>query len=206
MVRLGLQRLFSGYEDMEVVGQAESGEDAVQIIRSLRPDVALMDIRMQGISGIEAARIITQTIPDVRVIMLTSFAEPEEVQSAFAAGASGYVLKNITGGNLVKAIRMVYNGEQYLDPEITEQVMCIIRGKKEGSRICNLSKREEEVLALVSEGKTNKEIGTILFLSEKTVRNNVSRILDKLGLVNRSQAAAYMARRNVIEKLHSNMD
>lgn len=207
MVRLGLQRLFSGYEDIEVVGQAESGEEALQIVRTLRPDVVLMDIRMRGISGIEAARLITQTIPKVRVVMLTSFAEPEEVQLSIAAGASGYVMKNITGGNLVKAIRTVHKGEQYLDPEITEHVMCIIRGKKEGSsKVGNLSKREEEILVLVSEGKTNKEIGSILFLSEKTVRNNVSRILDKLGLVNRSQAAAFMARRTVIEKLHSNID
>lgn len=188
---------------MEVVGQAESGEDAVQIVRSLRPDVVLMDIRMRGISGIEAARMITKTIPDVRVVMLTSFAESDEVQASFAAGASGYVMKNITGGNLVKAIRQVHKGEQYLDPEITEQVMFTIRGKTEGNKGSSLSKREEEILSLVSEGKTNKEIGSILFLSEKTIRNNISRILEKLGLANRSQAAAYMARRNVIEKLHS---
>ncbi|MCW3489589.1 response regulator [Dethiobacter alkaliphilus] len=201
VVRLGLQGLFARYEELEIVGEAASGEEAVQVVPVVKPDVVLLDVRLQGIHGADTCRLITSAVPGIKVVMLSSFAEPEEVQAAFTAGASAYVLKNITSGNVIKAIKAVMQGESFIDPEITEQVMCLIRGEKATSQISGLSKREEEILELVGEGKTNKEIGRELFLSEKTVRNHVSRILDKLGVSNRSQAAAFMARRSVIEQM-----
>lgn len=204
MVRLGLSGLFSQYEDLEVIGEAATGEEAAQAMGQLRPDVVLLDIRLPGISGIDVCRLVASAVPGLKVIMLTSFAEPSEVQAAFSAGAAGYVLKNITSGNLIQAIKSVMRGETYLDPEITDQVLGMIRGTKAAPVISGLSEREEQILALVAEGKTNIIIGKELFLSDKTVRNHVSRILEKLGLTNRSQAAAYKARRSVIESLKSN--
>lgn len=196
--------LFSQYDDLEVIGEAATGEEAVQAVGQLRPDVVLLDIRLPGITGIDVCRLIASAVPGLKVIMLTSFAEPAEVQAAFTAGAAGYVLKNITSGNLIQAIRSVMRGETYLDPEITDHVMDLIRGTKAAPEISGLSDREEQILVLVAEGKTNREIGKELFLSDKTVRNHVSRILEKLGLTNRSQAAAYKARRSVIENLKPN--
>jgi two-component system, NarL family, response regulator DevR len=198
VVRLGLRGLLARYEELEVVGEAATGEDAVQFIPVVKPDVALLDIRLPGISGIDTCRLVRSVMPDLRVVFLSSFAAPDEVQAAFNAGAMGYVLKNITSKHVISALKSVMRGQTYVDPEVTEQAMSLIRRPEKMPLASSLTKREEEIIILVAEGKTNREIGKLLFLSDKTVRNHVSRILDKLGLSNRSQAAAYVARRDVL--------
>lgn len=199
VVRLGLRGLFDRYGGLDVVGEAATGEAAVQEAPLLRPDVIIMDVRLPGINGVEACRLIRAVLPETKVLMLSSFAEAEELQAAFTAGAAGYILKNITSGNLIHGIKCVMEGETFVDPVITAQVMSLIRGPRFEDNKAGLTAREEEILLHVARGKTNREIAQALFLSESTIRNNVSKILAKLGLANRSQAAAYVARRDVID-------
>ena len=183
-----------------MVGESATGEDVLEKAHSLKADVIVLDVRLPGISGIEVCRRLRTIRPDIHVVILSSFAEPDEVQAAFSAGASGYVLKNITSGTLIEAIKSVVRGETFIDPEISEQAIWV----REGSVIdekSGLTKREEEILTYLAQGKTNKEIGRELYLSEKTIRNHVSRILEKLGLSNRSQAAVYVARRGIYENI-----
>ncbi len=204
VVRLGLRSLIDRYPQFEVVGEAGTAKEALEQVARHRPEVVLMDIRLPGASGIEACEEITRLYPDTRVVMLTSYAEDEMLFSAIRAGASGYVLKQIGGEDLVRAIEAVGRGEASLDPAVTQRVFQEVRRavkEEEALAFANLSQQEKHVLLLVSEGKTNREIAKLLFLGEGTVRNYVSSILSKLGVSNRAEAAAYAVEHNLREYL-----
>lgn len=202
VVRLGLKALLQRYPQFEVVGEAGTAKEAIELSNRIRPDVVLMDIRLPGTSGIEACEEITKTNPGVKVIILTSYAEDEMLFSAIRAGASGYVLKQIGGEDLIKAIESVERGEALLDPAVTQRVFQEVRRavkEEEASAFANLSTQEKHVLLLVAEGRTNREIAKELYLGEGTVRNYVSSILCKLGVSNRAEAAAYAVEHNLKE-------
>ncbi|MCC6261050.1 MAG: response regulator transcription factor [Anaerolineales bacterium] len=194
VVRLGLKSLLEHYPQFEVVGEAGSAREALEKVQTCKPDVAVMDIRLPGVSGIEACEQIVNQHPNVKVIMLTSYAEDEMLFAAIRAGASGYILKQIGSEDLIKALDSVSRGEALLDPAVTQRVFQEMRraGKnEEASAFSSLSQQEKHVLLLVSEGKTNREIAKSLYLGEGTVRNYVSSILSKLNMNNRAEAAAY---------------
>lgn len=202
VVRLGLKALLERHAHFEVIGEAGSAKDAIEQVGILQPNVVVMDIRLPGISGIEACEEIVQRFPDTKVIMLTSYAEDEMLFSAIRAGASGYILKQIGGEDLIRALDAVGRGEALLDPAVTQRVFQEVRKAvkdEEASAFSHLSQQEKHVLLLVSEGKTNREIAKALFLGEGTVRNYVSSILSKLGVNNRAEAAAYAVEHNLKE-------
>jgi DNA-binding NarL/FixJ family response regulator len=204
VVRLGLKALLEHHAQFEVVGEAATAKEALEQVARLRPEIVLMDIRLPGTSGIEACEEIIKQYPDTRVVMLTSYAEDEMLFSAIRAGASGYILKQIGGEDLVRALEAVGRGEALLDPAVTQRVFQEVRRavkEEEASAFVNLSQQERHVLMLVSEGKTNREIAKALFLGEGTVRNYVSSILSKLGVSNRAEAAAYAVEHNLKEYL-----
>ena len=204
VVRLGLKVLLEQSDHFEVVGEANNAKEAVEITGKFRPDIVLMDIRLPGASGIEACEEITQLYPEVRVVMLTSYAEDEMPFSAIRAGASGYLLKQINSEDLIHSLESVRRGDALLDPMVTQRVFQEVRRavkEEEASAFAILSQQEKHVLILVSEGKTNREIAKSLFLGEGTVRNYVSSILSKLGASNRAEAAAYAVEHNLKEYL-----
>ena len=206
VVRLGLKSLLERHPQFEIVGEASSAREALEQVANTRPDVVVMDIRLPGTSGIEACEEITSRFPETRVLMLTSYAEDEMLFSAIRAGASGYVLKQIGGEELVRALEAVARGEAHLDPAVTQRVFQEVRRavkEEEASAFTHLSQQEKHVLLLVSEGKTNREIAKALFLGEGTVRNYVSSILSKLGVSNRAEAAAYAVEHNLREYISS---
>ncbi len=203
VVRSGLKAILEPEEDMQVVGEASSAEDAIRKAPVLGPGVVLMDVRMEGMNGIEACRVIKSAHPQVSVLILTSFGEEEAVMSAIMAGASGYLLKNTGRADLLKAIRAVAAGQNLLDPSVTRNVMerlARLAAKEEERAVEDVSEREREVLALVAQGLTNREIAEKLVISENTARNHVSRILEKLGLTRRSEAAAFAAQHGLLKK------
>jgi two-component system response regulator DevR len=200
VVRLGLRGLLERQPGWQVVAEASTADEAVSRALELRPDVVVMDIRLAGSSGIEACRRIISEIPETKVIMLTSYAEDELLFDAIAAGAAGYVLKQIGSDELVRAIETVGRGEALLDPSLTRRVLARVReaARKEAfAAFTDLTEQELRVLALISEGKTNREIAESLYLGEGTVRNYVSNILGKLGVSNRAEAAAYAVEHNL---------
>ncbi len=202
VVRLGLKSLLERHPQFEVVGEAGSAREALEQVAALKPDVAVMDIRLPGVSGIEACEQIVAQFPNTKVIMLTSYAEDEMLFSAIRAGASGYILKQIGSDDLVKALESVGRGEALLDPAVTQRVFQEVRRavkEEEASAFSHLSQQEKHVLLLVSEGKTNREIAKTLFLGEGTVRNYVSSILSKLNVNNRAEAAAYAVEHSLKE-------
>ena len=202
VVRLGLKALLQRYPQFEVVGEAATAREAVDLVATLRPDVVIMDIRLPGTSGIDACAEITARFPQTRVLMLTSYAEDEMLFAAIRAGAAGYILKQIGSDDLVRALEAVARGESLLDPAVTQRVFQEVRRAvrdEEAAAFAALSQQEKYVLLLVSEGKTNREIAQILFLGEGTVRNYVSSILSKLGVSNRAKAAAYAVEHNLRE-------
>ena len=204
VVRLGLKVLLEQSDHFEVVGEANNAKEAVEIAGQFRPDIVLMDIRLPGASGIEACEEITPLYPEVRVVMLTSYAEDEMLFSAIRAGASGYLLKQINSDDLIRSLESVRRGDALLDPLVTQRVFQEVRRavkEEEASAFAILSQQEKHVLILVSEGKTNREIAKSLFLGEGTVRNYVSSILSKLGASNRAEAAAYAVEHNLKEYL-----
>lgn len=204
VVRLGLKSLLDHHPQFEVIGEAGTAKEAIEQVSRLKPDIVLMDIRLPGASGIEACEEITRNFPETRVVMLTSYAEDEMLFSAIRAGASGYVLKQISSEDLIRALEAVGRGEALLDPAVTQRVFQEVRRavkEEEASAFANLSQQEKHVLLLVSEGKTNREIAKSLFLGEGTVRNYVSSILSKLGVSNRAEAAAYAVEHNLKEYL-----
>jgi len=200
VVRLGLRALLERHPSFSVVDEAGTAKEAVQKVLQHRPEVVVMDIRLPGGNGIEACREIVSQAPDTKVIMLTSFAEDDMLFEAIAAGAAGYVLKQIGGDDLVRAIESVGRGEALLDPILTQRVFARVREaqrKDEQSAFNQLTDQEMRVLGLVAEGRTNREIAQSLFLGEGTVRNYVSSILSKLSLTNRAEAAAYAVQHNI---------
>ena len=195
VVREGLRTLLSRHADMSVVGEAGSVREVVDVAAKAKPDVVIMDVRLPDGSGVEACRSIRETNPDIKVIMLTSYADDEALFASIIAGASGYLLKQTRGQAVVDAVAAVAAGRSLLDPEVTGKVLERLRETRaEDPALASLTEQERRVLTGLAEGKTNREIGETLFLSEKTVKNYVSRILDKLGLARRAEAAAYMAK------------
>jgi DNA-binding NarL/FixJ family response regulator len=204
IVRLGLRTLLERHPDFEVVAEASNGREALEKIPVFNPDVVVLDIRLPGMSGVEVCQTITDNYPDSKVIMLTSYAEDEMLFAAIRAGAAGYVLKQIGGDDLVSAIEAVGRGEALLDPSLTQRVFEEVRKaqrEEEASAFAELTNQEMQVLQLVSEGKTNREIAEALYLGEGTVRNYVSNILGKLGVANRAEAAAYAVQHNLKDYL-----
>ena len=202
VVRLGLKALLERHPHFEVVGEAASSREAIELVSNVQPDVVVMDIRLPGTSGIEACEEIVRRYPTTKVIMLTSYAEDEMLFSAIRAGASGYILKQIGGEDLIRALEAVARGEALLDSAVTQRVFQEVRRavkEEEASAFAHLSQQEKHVLLLVSEGKTNREIAKALFLGEGTVRNYVSSILSKLGVSNRAEAAAYAVEHSLRE-------
>ncbi|HLB46861.1 MAG: response regulator transcription factor [Chloroflexota bacterium] len=204
VVRLGLKALIDRHPDMEVVAEAATATDALEKALHFKPDVIVLDIRLGGSSGIDACREIIKQLPDARIIMLTSYAEDDMLFAAIRAGAAGYVLKQAGGQDLIRAIEMVGQGNSLLDPALTERVFAEVRRaarEQESSAFSQLTEQERRVLALVAEGKTNREIAQDLHLGEGTVRNYVSNILSKLGLANRAEAASYATKHNLKDSL-----
>lgn len=203
VVRLGIRALLNQSEGFEVVGEASNARESIELTAEIMPDIVLMDIRLPGMSGIEACEEITQKNKDVKVVMLTSYAEDEMLFAAIRAGASGYLLKQISSEDLIRSLNSVARGDAaLLDPMVTQRVFQEVRRavkEEEASTFAVLSQQEKHVLMLVSEGKTNREIAKSLFLGEGTVRNYVSSILSKLGTSNRAEAAAYAVEHNLKE-------
>ena len=204
VVRVGLRALIERQPGMEVVGEAGTAREAVSQTGRLAPDVAVLDVRLPGSSGLDACRQIKARWPQTRIIILTSFPDDEVLFDAIAAGADGYVLKQVGSDDLIRALERVGRGESLLDPSVTDRVFARIREarrKERADAFANLTRQEMRILTHIAEGKTNREIGKALHLSEKTVRNYVSEILSKLGVTSRAQAAAYAARHRVEDYL-----
>jgi two-component system response regulator DevR len=204
VVRLGLMTLINDQPDLEVVGEAGTAGEAVRAVERLRPHVVLMDIRMPGEGGIEATRQITERFPETKVVMLTSFADDELVVRAIRAGAVGYVLKQVGNDELLRAIAAAARGEALLDPSTTARLLSRVREaerKADEDAFRDLSDREMDVLTELARGKTNAEIGKTLNLSEKTARNYVSTILEKLHLTNRIELATYAVEHHLFERM-----
>ena len=204
VVRLGMKVLLDKHQGFTVVAEADSEDEAVEQAIRHEPDIVLMDIRLAGGSGIEACHQIKQVLPDTKVIMLTSFADDELLFAAIRAGATSYVLKQVGGGDLIRAMEATARGESMLDPSLTQRVFVEVRRsiqKEEAVAFADLTGQEKQVLALIAAGKTNREIATQLYLSEGTVRNYVSSILSKLNVSNRAEAAAYAIKHNLGDHL-----
>ncbi len=203
VVRLGLRNLLARQSGWEVVAEAGAVVDAIQLADENELDVIVMDIRLSDGSGIDACREIVKAHPQVKVIMLTSYAEDDLLFNAISAGAVGYVLKQVGNDDLLRAIEAIARGDALLDPSVTGQVLAKLRNATRSEAFANLTDQELRVLALIAQGKTNKEIAANLYLGEGTVRNYVSNILDKLGLSNRAEATAYAVRHNLDDYLQS---
>src|SRR5207245_8709795 len=191
IVRRGLRELLEAEDDLVVVGEAGTAEEALARVPSTRPDVAVLDVRLPDGDGVEVCREIRSSHPEVQCLMLTSFADDEALFSAIMAGASGYVLKQVRGNDLVDAIRRVAAGDSLLDPAVTKRVLERLRAKPDDDAdLGRLSDQERKILDLIAEGYTNRQIADHIFLAEKTVKNYVSSLLAKLGMERRTEAAA----------------
>lgn len=202
VVREGLVALLSRRDEFQVVAEAGSVAESLAAARRFEPDLVVMDVRLPDGSGIEACREIRSEFPSTRVVMLTSYPDEEAVLSAILAGASGYLLKQIRGRDLVTALEAVGRGDSLLDPAVTERVLERVRRIANGDErdeLSELTAQERKILRLVADGKTNKEIAAEVFLSDKTVKNYVSSILSKLNLQRRAQAAAFVAKHHLGE-------
>lgn len=196
VVRAGLSTLLAQHEEFEMVGEVGTVAGALETAERLRPDVVLLDVRLPDGSGFEACRGLHKLTPPVKVIMLTAFADEEIVMQAIGSGAEGYLLKEIDEQGLVRAIREVADGRSILDPAVTRRVMNRAKdgtGTPSANKLDRLSTQERRVLELVAQGKTNKEIGLAMRLSDKTVKNYLSNLMEKLQMSRRSQAAAFYA-------------
>lgn len=198
VVRQGLRTFLALQEDVEVVGEAGDGEEAVARARELLPDVALVDLVMPKLDGIEAIRRIREASPSTKAIVLTSFADDDKVVPAVKAGAAGYLLKDVAPDDLIDAIRRVHRGEALLHAAVAARLMQEVSHDAERPGAA-LTAREREVLRLIAHGRSNREIASDLVLSEKTVKTHVSNILAKLHLADRTQAALYAVRERLVE-------
>jgi DNA-binding NarL/FixJ family response regulator len=201
VVRRGLAFFLRTQHDIKIIGEAGNGKEAVNLAKSLKPDVILMDLVMPVMDGIEATKRIKAEHPDIKIIILTSFSEQDHVIPALEAGASGYQLKDIQPDDLVTCIKKVMDGESQLHPKATSQLLANLstKGKQEKNRVEELTKRELEVLREIARGKSNKEIASALFITEKTVKTHVSNLLAKLELADRTQAALYAVKNKLVE-------
>jgi DNA-binding NarL/FixJ family response regulator len=194
IVRRGIRELLEAEEDLQVVGEAGTAEEAYGRIPATSPNVAVLDVRLPDGDGVEVCREVRSRHPEIACIMLTSFSDDEAVYASIMAGASGYVLKQVKGSDLVDGIRRVARGESLLDPSVTTRVLERIRHQDDPDELSALTDQERSILELISEGLTNRQIGERLFLAEKTVKNYVSNIFTKLGMSRRTEAAAYAVR------------
>jgi DNA-binding NarL/FixJ family response regulator len=205
IVRMGVRDLLEAEADISVVGEAGTASSALARIPALRPDVAVLDVRLPDGDGVSVCREIRSAMPQVACLMLTSFGDDEALFDAIMAGAAGYVLKQIRGTDLVGAVRTVASGQSLLDPEAASKVMRRMReAAAEADPLAGLTPQERRILELIGEGMTNRQIGERMFLAEKTVKNYVSALFSKLGMERRTQAAAYAAR--VFEGHHAERD
>jgi len=194
LVRTGLQTLLECEDDMDVVGQAATAQQGLEDIGVLRPDVAILDVRLPDGSGIEVCREIRSLYPDVACLMLTSYADDEALFAAIMAGAAGYVLKEIGGSDLIGDIRRVSQGASLIDPDLAKEIFDRLReSQKTEARLSSLSPQERRVLDLIAQGRSNRQIAEEIFLAEKTVKNYVSSLLSKLGMQRRTEAGVYAA-------------
>ncbi|WP_085948589.1 MULTISPECIES: response regulator transcription factor [Frankiaceae] len=192
IVRRGMRELLESQGDIKVVGEAGLAAEALRRIPALRPDVAILDARLPDGSGIDVCRDIRSGTSEVPCLILTSHDDDEALFAAIMAGAAGYVLKQIRGNDLIGAVRTVASGQSMLDPAVTQRVLTRLRdGAPEDRLLSTLSERERQILGLIAEGLTNRQIASRIHLAEKTVKNNVSSILEKLGLTSRTQAAVF---------------
>lgn len=197
VVRLGLRTMLELETDLRVVGEAADGAGAVEQAAALQPDVAIVDVRMGPMDGIEACRELKVRSPETAVLLLTSFGSEDAVMAGLMAGAAGFLLKNSGRADLLRAVRAVAGGQSLLDTAVTRRVterLVALAQRAEDGELAGLSQREREVLALVAQGRTNREIAATLVISEITARNHVSHILEKLGMSRRSEAAAFAAK------------
>jgi two-component system response regulator DevR len=204
VVRLGLTALLEDIPGVAVVGEAGSAREAIQACTSLNPDLVILDIRLPDQSGVETCRYITDHWPHIRVIILTSYVNDDLVAETILAGAVGYVRKQVGNEELLRAIEAIRQGQALLDPQVTRHILQRIRRTErliDASAFQELSKRELEILLLVSQGKSNREIAQALSVSEKTVRNHVSSLLDKLTLSNRVELATFAVRHHLVTYL-----
>jgi len=192
IVRRGIRDLLEAEGDIEVVGEASTAEQAVGRVHALDPDVAVLDVRLEEGTGIEACRDIRSLHPRTSCLILTSFSDDEALFQAILAGAAGYLLKQIRSNDLIDAVRRVAAGQNLLDPAVTARVLeRLRRGPAEDERLARLTEQEHKVLELLAEGLTNRQIGDRLHLAEKTVKNYVTSVLSKLGMTRRTEAAVY---------------
>ncbi|MDT2428480.1 response regulator transcription factor [Enterococcus avium] len=199
MVRLGVSSYLSIQSDVEVVGEAENGEDGYKKAMALRPDVILMDLVMEVMDGIESTKKILKEWPEARILIVTSFIDDEKVYPAIEAGASGYLLKTSTAHEIANAIRKTYNGERVLEPEVTTKMMEQLSNRNRHVLHEELTNREQEILLLIAQGMSNQEIADELFITLKTVKTHVSNILAKLEVEDRTQAAIYAFKHGLIK-------
>jgi len=199
MVRLGLASYFSIQDDMEVVGEAENGQEGLSLALSEKPDIILMDLVMEIMDGIEATQKILDQWPEAKIIILTSFIDDEKVYPAMEAGASGYILKTSSASEIAEAIRSTYRGSSVFEPEVTQKMM--EKDQKDDNLILHddLTGREKEVLQLIAKGYSNQEIADDLFITLKTVKTHVSNILSKLEVSDRTQAAIYAFKHDIVD-------
>jgi two-component system, NarL family, response regulator DevR len=196
VVREGLRHLLESEDDLEVVGEAGTAAEALERIPAARPRVAVLDVRLPDGNGVEVCRQIRADQPEIACLMLTSFSDDEALSDAVIAGASGYVLKEVRGSDLVSDIRKVAAGHSLLDPELAQKARERIRARGRDERGDHLTPQEQRILDLIAEGLTNRQIGELMFLSEKTVKNYVSNMLAKLGMSRRTEAAVYAVKRD----------
>lgn len=199
MVRLGVSAYLSIQDDIEVIGEAENGKIGYEKALELRPDVIMMDLVMDVMDGIESTKAILKDWPEAKIIIVTSFIDDEKVYPALEAGASSYMLKTSTAGEIANAIRSTYAGESILEPEVTGKMMERFTKKKEPVLHDDLTNREQEILLLIAQGNSNQEIADQLFITLKTVKTHVSNILAKLNVEDRTQAAIYAFKHHLIE-------
>ncbi len=199
VVRMGLRAFFDLLPDIEVVGEASDGSEGVAMTRRLTPDVVLMDLLMPNMDGVTAIGRIKAELPETEIVTMTSFIEEEKVTAALEAGASGYVLKDAEAEEVAQAIRAAYAGEVHLDPQVARMLAQRMRARKEPEPVEPLTEREKDVMRLLGQGMSNKDIGAQLFITERTARTYVSNILGKLGLASRTQAALWAVEHKLSE-------
>lgn len=200
VVRRGLAFFLRTQKGIDIIGEGANGKEAVELAKSLKPDVILMDLVMPEMNGVEATKIIKKENPNIHIMMLTSFSDQDHVIPALEAGASGFQLKDIQPDELVASIKKIMGGENQLHPKATSHPLAnLSRGKQERNLLDDLTKRELDVLKEIAKGKSNKEIAASLFITEKTVKTHVSNLLSKLELADRTQAALFAVKNQIID-------
>lgn len=201
VVRRGLAFFLKTQKDIEIIGEAGNGREAVELARTLKPDLILMDLVMPEMDGIQATKMIKTEMPEINIMMLTSFSDQDHVIPALEAGASGYQLKDIEPDELINCIRKIMSGENQLHPKATSHLLANLSNKESNEKnlLEQLTKRELDVLKEIARGKSNKEIASTLFITEKTVKTHVSNLLAKLELADRTQAALFAVKNQLVE-------